>query len=181
MPEPRVAVSSEVPPCFFWLCGTEVISHRRGERAWKCPEAGSPEACCNVRAFYSVSIVSMIPLTFLCSVHMSLHSSCQRSHWDRRKWMGTLFPNQFVPWKGLPLFLLPYHPVSCVLPKGGWDEGSYGAGHHINGMHTYFRAPYIQSAASGTLGDTEIKKGAHNESNQAFTHAILFTPLTSLI
>lgn len=47
------------------------------------------------------------------------------------------------------------------------------AGHHIDGMPTYFRAPYIQSAASGTLADTEMNEGTDNVSSQALTRAPL--------
>lgn len=102
--------------------------------------------------------------------------------WDRRKRRGTLSPNLSVPCKGLLLSPLPYHIVSCVLSQGGWEEGGCGAGHHhISGMHTHFKAHYIQSEVSGTGGNTEIKEGTGHVLSQAFTYTILFTPLISLL
>ena len=125
--EHRVAVSSEVPPPFFWPCGTEVISHRSGKEHGSAQRLGVQRlAGMSEPSAGSHSLQDHPYFTLLHSYIFSLLLS--KVSWDRRKRMDTLFPIQFVPWKGLLLFLLPYRPVSCVLPKGGWDEGRCGLG-----------------------------------------------------
>lgn len=150
------------------------------EGVWWCPEAGESRGLLGDQTLLQVSIVSRIPLTFLGLVH-TFSSLLLNVSWDRRKRRGTLFPNLSVLCKGLLLSPLPYHIVSCVLSQGGWEEGGCGAGHHIGGMHTHFKAHYIQSEVSGTWGNTEIKEGTGHILSQAFTYTILFTPLISLL